>query len=204
MKRLALARLLNAAKRLIKHREFVVIGSLSVLGTLADPPAPMIGSIDVDLYPRADPGRIDEIARQLGEGSRFHQRHGVYADPVSPHLASLPEGWQSRLVQLRLGADVVAWCLEPNDAAVSKYVRCEERDRLWCRAGLAGGILSEQIIRARFRETYLVEPGELERAREALDEDAALTRAPRARKPRPKQRSQAKSVSRRGNPRSQR
>lgn len=188
MKRVELARLLRAAKRLTRHREFVVIGSLSVLGTLSDPPAQMIGSIDVDLYPKADPGRIDEIARNLGEGSAFHERHGIYADPVSPHLASLPEGWQDRLVQLRLGPEVVAWCLEPNDAAVSKYVRCEERDRTWCRAGLAGRVLSERIIRARFRETYLVEIGELERARVALDEDVASVKPRRAAQPRSKNR----------------
>ena len=176
MKRVELARLLTAAKRLTRHREFVIIGSLSVLGATLSPPADMIGSIDVDLYPKADPGRIDEIARQLGEGSPFHRRHGIYADPVSPALASLPEGWEARLIALRLGAEVVAWCLEPNDAAVSKYVRCEERDRVWCRAGLAHRILSSRTIQARFRRTFAVERGEIERARSALTEDLALVR----------------------------
>lgn len=89
----------------------------------------MIGSINVDFYPRGDPGRIDEIARELGECSAFHRRHGIYADPVSPALASLPDVWERRLIALPLGAEAVAWCLEPNDAAVSKYVRCETRGR---------------------------------------------------------------------------
>jgi hypothetical protein len=173
VKRLSLARLLAAARRLTNHRDFVIIGSLSVLGTRADPPAEMVGSIDVDLYPKADPGHIDEIARHLGEGSAFHLRHGMYADPVSPHLASLPAGWEARLIALPLGATVIGWCLEPNDAAVSKYVRCEERDRLWCRAGLAHRILSARVIRSRLRQTYNVEPGEIERARAALQEDVA-------------------------------
>jgi hypothetical protein len=88
MKRIELARLLKAAKRLTKHREYVLIGSLSILGSAADPPAEMVGSIDVDLYPRTDPGRIAEIAHQLGEGSAFHRRYGIYADPVSPYLAA--------------------------------------------------------------------------------------------------------------------
>ncbi|MFN0301523.1 MAG: DUF6036 family nucleotidyltransferase [Burkholderiales bacterium] len=176
MKRIELARLLKAAKRLSKHREFVVIGSLSVLGSAADPPPAMIGSIDVDFYPKADPGRIDEIVRGLGEGSAFHQRYGVYADPVSPHLASLPDGWERRLVALRLGSEVIAWCLEPNDAAVSKYVRCEERDRVWCRAGLAHRILSARTIRLRLRVTFIVEPGEIERARAALEVDVRQLR----------------------------
>jgi hypothetical protein len=190
VKRLALARLLRAARRLTRQREFVLIGSLCVLGAVPDPPARMIGSIDVDFYPRGDPGRIDEIARELGEGSAFHLRHGIYADPVSPALASLPEGWEQRLIALPLGAEVVAWCLEPNDAAVSKYVRCEGRDREWCRAGLAHRILSGRVIRARFGVTHNVEPGEIERARDALAEDLRLVaaspagRRPRARRPR--------------------
>jgi hypothetical protein len=192
VKRPALARLLRAAKRLTRQREFVVIGSLSVLGALPDPPARMVGSIDVDLYPRGDPGRIDEIARRLGQGSAFHRRHGIYADPVSPALASLPEGWERRLIALPLGAEVVAWCLEPHDAAVSKYVRCEERDREWCRAGLAHRVLSAKVIRSRFRETHNVEPGEIERARAALAADLLLvakrsgTAGPRAKRSRPR------------------
>jgi hypothetical protein len=176
VKRVALARLLRAARQLTRHDDFVVIGSLSILGAHRAPPAEMIGSVDVDLYPRRDPGRIDEIARHLGAGSDFHHRHGMFADPVSPDLASLPDGWEARLVPLPLGAKLVAWCLEPNDAAVSKYVRCAANDREWCRVGLAHGILSADLIRSRLRTTYNVEPGEIERARTALDEDAAAAK----------------------------
>lgn len=181
MKRLELARLLAAAKRLIRHRDFVIIGSLSILGATLDPPEEMVGSIDVDLYPKSDPGRIDEIARTLGEGSAFHRRHGIYADPVSPFLPSLPEGWEERLIALRLATGVIAWCLEPHDAAVSKYVRGEKRDRLWCRAGLAHRILKANTLRARLRNTHAVEPGEIDRARAAIEMDVRDLRSTRTR-----------------------
>ena len=136
----------------------------------------MIASNDVDLYPKSDPGRIDEIARVLGEGSAFHSKAGIYADPVSPSLPSLPDGWEARLIALPLAGDSVAWCLDPHDAAVSKYVRCEPRDRVWCLAGLRHGILSAPLLRRRLRETHAVEPGEIERARRALAEDARKAR----------------------------
>lgn len=183
MKRLELARLLAAATRLIRHRDFVIVGSLSILGAVLDPPEEMIGSIDVDLYPKSDPSRIDEIARKLGEGSDFHRRHGIYADPVSPFLSSLPEGWEERLIALPLATGVTAWCLEPHDAAVSKYVRGEKRDRLWCRAGLAHRILKAGILRQRLRATHAVEPGEIERARAALEADVRTLRSHRSRWP---------------------
>lgn len=179
MKRAELGRLLAEAARLTRHRDFVIVGSLSILGAVLDPPGEMIASIDVDLYPKADPGRIDEIGRVLGEGSAFHRETGIYADPVSPFLPSLPDGWEARLIALPLAGGTVAWCLEPHDAAVSKYVRCELRDRAWCRAGLRHGILSAARLRERLRTTHAVEPGEIERARKAIAEDARAARGGR-------------------------
>ena len=176
MKRAELGGLLAEAARLTHHRDYVIVGSLSILGAVLDPPEAMIGSIDVDLYPKSDPGRIDEIARVLGEGSAFHRRTGIYADPVSPSLASLPDGWEARLIALPLAGGCVAWCLEPHDAAVSKYVRCEPRDRAWCLAGLRHRILSAPLLRKRLGETHAVEPGEIPRARKALAEDARKAR----------------------------
>ncbi len=42
------------AQKLTNHSEYVIIGSLSVLGALASPPKSMVMSVDVDLYPRLD------------------------------------------------------------------------------------------------------------------------------------------------------
>ena len=55
--RQAIGVLLKEASALTQHREFVIIGSLSVLGSCAVPPQSMVLSIDVYLYPRFDPGR---------------------------------------------------------------------------------------------------------------------------------------------------
>lgn len=140
-------RLLTEAMKITSHRDYVIIGSLSVLGAVAHPPVSMTGSIDVDLYPKNDPGRAFEIAGRLGLGSDFEQSYGYYADAVSPMLPTLPEGWEQRLIRVAFDSGAVAWFLEPNDAGISKYVRSEPRDREWIRAGLQVGILFDSNYR---------------------------------------------------------
>lgn len=167
--------LFSEASRLTKHREFVVVGSLSILGIVQGSriPAQMLVSIDVDCYTKADPERIFDLAKALGAGSAFEEKHGFYLDPVSPDLPMLPDGWQHRLVPVELKEDIVVHFLEPNDAAVSKYARGEPRDREWIRAGLKAGILSAPIIESRFRQTPFFDAAERERAYRALAEDRA-------------------------------
>ncbi len=178
MKRSDIALLLQRAQAVIHHTDYVIIGSLSILGATDTPPLAMLGSIDVDLYPADDPRRADEVGRALGLGSPFEIEFGYYADPVSPSLATLPDGWQARLIQVPLDGGVTAWFLDPNDAAISKYARCEDRDRRWLRAGLQAKILSLAVIEYRLRNETVMRDGELERARAAMDDDRSwLVRA---------------------------
>jgi len=177
VKRADLRRLFAEARRLSGETDFVVIGSLAALGHADTVPARMAVSLDVDAYGRNDPDRIFDLAPALGQGSPFEVEHGYYLDPVSPRVATLPEGWESRLVRIELEPGLAAWFLEPNDAAVSKYARMEPRDREWIRAGLDAGILSLPIIEARFAETSFLDAGEAARAGGALAEDRDWLRA---------------------------
>lgn len=170
MNRDDIKRLLDEAMEITNHRDYVIIGSLSVLGAVAHPPISMTGSIDIDLYPKNDPGRTFEIADKLGFGSDFEQTYGYYADAVSPMLPTLPDGWEQRLIRVAFDSGAVAWFLEQNDAAISKYVRSEPRDREWIRAGLQANILSISTIEYRFRET-IMETEERQRAKLAIEED---------------------------------
>ena len=167
--------LFDEARKLTKHTEFVVVGSLSILGIVQgrDIPAEMLMSIDVDCYFNRDPGRIFELKGTLGEGSHFEGEHGYYLDPIAPEVPTLPEQWQFRLIRVPLERDIVVLFLDPNDAAVSKYARCDVRDRKWIRAGLKAGLLSAPIIESRFRQTSFLNNEERERAYKALTEDRA-------------------------------
>lgn len=155
MRREDIQRALEAASAVSSHHEFVIAGSLSVLGLLATPPERMSMSIDIDFYPMRDPGGAADIAAVLGEDSDFHERNGYYLDAISPELPVLPEGWRDRLVKVELGL-TTAFFLDVNDTAVSKYARGAENDYRWLEAGYEVKILNIDTIasRVRFGTTY--------------------------------------------------
>lgn len=154
---------LQEAAKFGHHTEFVIAGSLSVLGLKEVPPEMMSMSIDIDFFPLRHPTHIQEIAAELGEDSAFHEQHGYYLDPISSSMMVLPPGWMERLVMLEFGG-IRAYFLDVNDTALSKYVRSAENDYRWIDAGLEAGILDIDIIdgRAQFGVDY---PGEDDKRR---------------------------------------
>lgn len=165
--------LFEEARKLSGHSEFVVVGSLCVLGVVqrGRVPSRMLMSIDVDCYTRQDPARVFELQQALGEGSPFEAAHGYYLDPISPNLPTLPAQWEYRLIRVPLKTGLMIYFLDPNDAAVSKYARGEARDREWLQAGLAAGLLSAPIIESRLRDTTFLDEEERERAVGAFADD---------------------------------
>jgi hypothetical protein len=161
----ALFSLLVAAKKLCGHSEYVVVGSLSILGLseVAAVPRDMTVSIDADCYTLRDPGRVYDLQAALGEGSAFHKANGIYLDPVNPQLPTLPAGWEQRLIRIDRN-QVIAHFIEPHDAAVSKLARGEERDTRWVHAGAKSGILSLPIIALRMKHTSFLDEDERDAA----------------------------------------
>lgn len=136
--------------------EIVVIGSQAVLAQNPDAPEALLKSSEVDVFPRSDPARSEEIDGAIGDGSRFHETYAYYAHGVGPETLVAPAGWEQRLVRLELAAvqrkdgAVIAWCLEVHDLVLAKlaagrphdYEFVEEaiRSRLVDRAQLRLGI----------------------------------------------------------------
>jgi hypothetical protein len=170
----ALFSVFEEARSLSGHADFVVIGSLSILGLEQsfEIPDSMTMSIDVDCYTKADPGRIFDVLKELGENSPFHRKHGYYLDAVTPDLPSLPDGWRDRLLQVERDG-VRAWFLDPNDAAISKYARGEPRDRRWIKAGILAGVVSMPVVRSRIGTTRFLDKEEEQRALALVREDGA-------------------------------
>jgi hypothetical protein len=181
VKREDLRRLFARARELCGETDYVVMGSLAVLGHAGEVPPRMAASLDVDAFSKHDPARIFDLAPSLGQGSPFEAEHGYYLDPITPRVATLPAGWEERLTRIQLEPDLAAWFLEPNDAAVSKYARMEPRDREWIRPGLRAGVLSIAILDARFARTTFLDVRESARARQALEEDRCWLRPKKAR-----------------------
>lgn len=146
---------LEEAVKLGPHKEFVVVGSLSVLGLKEVPPEMMSMSIDIDFFPLRDQTHVQEISAELGEDSLFHESHGYFLDPISAEVLVLPPGWMERMILHEFG-DLSVYFLDVNDTAISKYVRSAENDFRWIDAGFEAGIpdLDKIDARAKFSMDY--------------------------------------------------
>ena len=92
MDKQAFSHVIRAAAAVVDD-ELVVVGSQAILGTVADPPEPLVRSLEVDLYPKTHPDRAIEIDGALGDGSPFHEHYGYYAHAVGPETITAPTGW---------------------------------------------------------------------------------------------------------------
>ncbi len=151
MKRRDLERILKAAGRVAREAEFFVIGSQAVHAYCRRPPAEALLSQECDLYPKNRPETAHLIDAQLGRRSQFARLKGFYADVVTPDIASLPRGWESRLKPLRAGR-VTALCLDIHDLAVSKLAAGRLKDLEYVGALLRMKLAAQQIIRQRIRQ----------------------------------------------------
>jgi hypothetical protein len=79
--------------------------------------------------------QVSIIDGAIGEGSRFHEEFGYYAQGVGERTAVLPRGWRERLVAIDNAntAGVVGLCLEVNDLAISKYIAGRPKDLAFTR-----------------------------------------------------------------------
>ena len=172
MKRSELEHLIRAAGRIAGERELVVIGSQAILGQFPDAPPALLRSMECDLYPRKRPELADKVDGAIGEGSAFHQAHGYYAQGVGPDTATLPRGWQRRLVRVDNPNTngYVGLCLEVHDLAISKYVAGREKDRGFTRQLVRLGLIDSATLTQRLAATKLApELARLVKARIARD-----------------------------------
>jgi hypothetical protein len=174
MRRSYLFKLFEEACRLTGHKDYVVIGSLAILGTQDEDglPPEMAMSNDIDCFTKGDPGRITDAKAALGEGSAFHRTHGYYLDPVSPSLPSLPDGWEARMTSFEEDG-IRIWFLDPVDTAISKYARSQPNDLRWIHAGIVSGHVSLPVVRARLASTLFLDAEEEGRVRRQVDADTA-------------------------------
>jgi hypothetical protein len=82
MTRSELEHLLRAAGSIADDKEIVVIGSQSVLGQFPNAPVVLLASMEADIFPLNRPERADLVDGSIGEGSRFHESFGYYAQGV--------------------------------------------------------------------------------------------------------------------------
>ena len=144
MNRAELEHILRACKGTTGETEFIVIGSQSILGRHPDAPRVLRHSMELDIYPRQRPDLSPEIEGSVGRYSQFDTTFGYHADGVGPETATLPAGWEQRLVRVcndNTGG-AVGWCLDPHDLAYAKLAARREKD-----VQFVTNLLRHQLVR---------------------------------------------------------
>lgn len=154
MNKAQFAHTIRAAGAILNADEVLVIGSQAIHASTDELFPEAERSIETDIAALDDDGsKADLIDGSIGELSVFQETFGYYAQGVTPGSAVLPEGWRSRLVpfQSRSTNGVTARCLEPHDLWISKAIAGRPKDREFCSALAARGLVEPDVLRARLR-----------------------------------------------------
>jgi len=148
MRRDQMEHILRAAAAVTKERDFVVIGSQALLATLPELPSPLNKSMELDLYPLANPAAADLIDGTIGELSPFDETFGYYGHGVAPETAVLPEGWRDRavIVENANTGGARGICIGPADLAIAKLAAGREKDSAFVRAMIEANIVTADAV----------------------------------------------------------
>ncbi|MBX3225709.1 MAG: hypothetical protein KIT84_30970 [Labilithrix sp.] len=174
MRRPQLEHLIGAAATIAADDEIVVVGSQAILGQFPEPPPELTISNEADLFPKNHPERADVVDGSIGELSPFHDMWGYYAQGVGPDTATLPSGWEARLVIVEgpLTRGARGLCLEVHDLVLSKYVANREKDHRFNRAAIAHRLVQRSVLDERLGAMTL-DPRVREAVRLAIAADFA-------------------------------
>jgi len=135
--------------------EILVIGSQAILASFDDDelPSEVVRSIEADVAFMDDPNeeKSDKVDGAIGEDSPFHSTHGVYGQGVGISTATLPFGWEGRLVKFNNEetGQSRAVCLDAHDLVISKLVAGREKDFEFAHALLAASLIDLNTLLAR-------------------------------------------------------
>lgn len=162
--------IIRAAGSVLGVDELIVIGSQAILASFTELPPPATVSMEADILPPGGEAAADLIDGALGELSSFHEAFGIYADGVGPDTATLPSGWEDRLVRYANPNTngVVARCLEPHDLVVAKLYAGRDKDLSFCGAVIAAHLVTPDLVRKRIGD-LAVPPHEKNEVRSRLD-----------------------------------
>ena len=135
--------------------EIWIFGSQAILGQFPNAPESLRASIEVDVYPKNNPDKLNEIDGSLGELSLFHETHGFYVHGISLETVKLPKDWQKRVVKIKHEVSIgvnIGLCIEVHDLAASKLVAFREKDREFVRVLFIEGMVDVHILLTRINE----------------------------------------------------
>ena len=86
----------------------------------------------------------------LGEMSPFHEHHGFYGQGVEIATATLPPGWEERVVQSKIaGVPRPVSFLERHDLVISKLVAGRANDLAFASALIRANLVNAETLTKR-------------------------------------------------------
>jgi hypothetical protein len=155
MNRSELAHILRAACDVTKDPAILVLGSQAILASFDEDELPVEAtrSIEADVAFLEDPKgeKSDAVDGAIGEDSPFHETHGIYGQGVSISTATLPQGWEDRLIEFRNPetGDSEAVCLDAHDLVLSKLVAERDKDFEFANALVSAGLIDVKVLLER-------------------------------------------------------
>lgn len=115
----------------------------------------LIRSIEADIMVPDSQEKTDLIEGAIGELSLFHDTFGYYAQGVDRTTSKLPDGWESRLIEIcnENTNYVSGMCLEVHDLMISKLYAGRKKDIEFFMAAVKMGLLFEETLRERLALT---------------------------------------------------
>lgn len=157
MQRSDLEHLIRASGEISGDDEIIVIGSQAILGQFPNAPTRLLSSMEADIYPKNNPERADKVDGAIGEGSKFHELHGYYAQGVGEKTATLPRDWECRLIAVSNANThgVTGYCLEVHDLAISKLIAMRPKDLEFVQVLVRHDMIQKKTMLLRLKQTDL-------------------------------------------------
>ena len=160
MTREQLEHAIRAACEVSEDSELWIFGSQAILGEFPNAPESLRASIEVDVQPKNNPNKSDEIDGSLGELSLFHETHGFYVHGISIKSVKLPKNWEKRVTEVKDDVSTggnIGLCLEVHDLAASKLVAFREKDKEFVRVLLIEDMIDVNVLLTRINELSIKE-----------------------------------------------
>ncbi len=130
MRKLDLFELIREINEISAEEKPIIVGSQAIHAIAENLPEIAQKSIECDFLFAGGKGETRaEINKKLGVFSNFQLEHGFYADALGLATVVLPTNWRERLQPLLdENGEVIAYCAEVHDVAVSKFVAGRKKD----------------------------------------------------------------------------
>jgi hypothetical protein len=175
MKRSELEHIIRAAGAIADVQKVIIVGSQAILAQFPNLSAPLVESnssevsliiqnreillksIEADIIIPDSAEKTEMVEAALGELSLFHETFRYYAQGVDLTTSKLPEGWESRLVEIcnENTNGISGLCLEIHDLMISKLYAGRDKDIEFFKAAANLNLLSKETLIGRLNKTSM-------------------------------------------------